>query len=70
MQVQVAGAAQGAGGTAGVVPGGAAGAPNTGAGGSLSTGVDLALAAGGAALVLGGAGFGAWALRRRGHSAL
>ena len=69
MQVQVAGAAQGAGGTAGVVPGGAAGAPNTGAGGSLSTGVDLALAAGGAALVLGGAGFGAWAFRRRGHSA-
>jgi len=48
----------------------AVGAPNTGAGGSLHSSVDVGLAAGGAALVLGGSGFGLLTLRRRGRSAL
>lgn len=45
-------------------------APNTGAGGSLSPSVDVALAAAGALVVLGGAGIGTVAIRRRRHSVL
>jgi Family of unknown function (DUF6801) len=67
VQVQAVAAQQAAG--AATASAGAAGAPNTGAGGSLSPGADVGLAAAGAAVVLGGAGIGTLALRRRRHSA-